>query len=166
MARITIEDYDPKRHPNPMGFRNPQEERHKQSPTLEPYKVCLVTAAGFTFIFHSLEQLKLCLHYYEQKTHPSSRLPAYSECYEGYFSGHPWRYPKRWRYYVERWFERLPQFLLEKGRRGKVSKALHKALEAYSKTPGATTGASLIPYSDPSDTIEMTQRNQERSLKS
>jgi hypothetical protein len=74
--------------------------------------VLKVTVAGFTFHFISVEQIQACLSYYEQKIHPSSRLAT---------SG-----GDRWEF--ERWFERLPMYLLEDAKRIKVLKALHKAL--------------------------------------
>ena len=57
MARIQIEDYDVSQHSNPMQwFDDTQRKRHQKAPSLIPYKVCLVTVKGFTFIFHSVEQ--------------------------------------------------------------------------------------------------------------
>jgi len=71
-----------------------------------------VTVAGFTFRFISVEQIQDCLSYYERKIHPSSRLAI---C-----GGDHWE--------SERWFERLPMYLLEDAKRIKVVKALQKAL--------------------------------------
>jgi hypothetical protein len=71
-----------------------------------------VAVASFTFRFISVEQIRDCLSYYEQKTHPSSRLSTRG--------GDHWEF--------ERWFERLPMYLLEDAKRTKVVKALRKAL--------------------------------------
>lgn len=112
MARIKIEDYNGSLHPNPMqSFDSVQRERHHRAPTLVPYKVCLVTVSDFTFIFHSIEQIQLCMDYYSRKTHSSSRLPVYTEN----IGGDHWE--------TQRWFERLPQHLLENSHRPRVESA-------------------------------------------
>jgi hypothetical protein len=129
MARITIEDYDSTRHMNSMWYiDDAQRERYFRAPTLTPYKVCLVDVCGFTFVFHSLLQLRVCLEYYTQEHHPSSRLPVYTENLGGDHNE------------MQRWFEKLPQFLLEKGKRAKVVAALERGLEEYSKHATAETG--------------------------
>src|SRR5262245_33978029 len=132
MARITIEDFDPKLHGNPMWYiDDAQRERHLRAPTIVDHKVCLVRVCGFTFIFHSLTQLRLCLEYYSLEHQPSSRLPVYDQD----LGGDHWE--------TQRWFEKLPQFLLEKPKRSKVITALKKALEQYSKVPQAATGTPM-----------------------
>jgi hypothetical protein len=73
----------------------------------------LVSVASFTFQFFSARQLGECLEYYQRKTHPSSRLDA--------GGGSHWEF--------ERWFERLPMYLLEDAKRRKVVKALTEALK-------------------------------------
>src|SRR5207302_2347987 len=103
-------------------------KRHGRAPTIVPYKVCVVSVCGFMFEFHSLAQLRLCLEYYSQKHHPSSRLPVYDKNLGGDHGE------------TQRWFEKLPQFLLEKPKRSKVVAALTKALNAYSQVPEADTG--------------------------
>jgi hypothetical protein len=134
MARITIEEYDPMRHGNPMWYiDDAQRERHQRSPTLISYKVCLVSVCGFTFIFHSLLQLRLCLEYYLLEHQPSSRLPVY----DGSLGGD--------RCETQRWFEKLPQYLLEKPKRSKVVAALKKAQDAYVRVPEAETGTAKKP---------------------
>ena len=134
MARITIEDFDAMRHGNPMWYiDDAQRKRHQRAPTIVPYKVCLVKVCGFTFIFHSLPQLRLCLEYYSLEHQPSSRLPVYDKN----LGGDHWE--------TQRWFEKLPQFLLEKPKRVKVIAALKKALEVYSKVPNAETGTPKKP---------------------
>ena len=112
---------------------NAQRQRHDRAPTIVRYKVCVVNVCGFTFGFHSLPQLRLCLEYYDQEHHPSSRLPVYDDnlC---------WPHLE-----TQRWFERLPQYLLEKPKRSKVIAALKEALEEYSKLPEAETGIPPRP---------------------
>jgi len=134
MARITIEEFDSRRHGNPMWYvDDAQRERHYRAPTLIPYKVCLVDVCGFTFIFHSLPQLRLCLEYYSCKHHPSSRRPVYTgdSCWVHYTT--------------QRWFDKLPQYLLEEPKRLKVKIALKRAFEEYSKISEAETGTVTKP---------------------
>ena len=109
-----------------------QRERYNKSPTLTDYKVCLVTVCSFTFIFHSTEQIEMCLGYYRAKHHSSSRLPFNTKSL-----GDHWE--------AQRWFEQLPQYLLEKPKRLKVVKALEKALHEYSLVASATTGTKSNP---------------------
>ena len=137
MPRIQIEDYDSAHHANPMQwFDDTQRKRHQKAPTLVRYPVCLVTVKGFTFVFHSVEQIRLCLDYYSRKIRPSSRLPVYTENLGG---DH---------YETQRWFDRLPQFLLENGTREEVVSSLQAAVEEYSTFPEASTGVELKPYFD------------------
>jgi hypothetical protein len=91
--------------------------------SLLPRNVVIVRVASFTFKFQTVEQLRECLSYYEKRIHPSSRIPAKrSEAY----LGKDWRRLRGWD--VERWFERLPMYLLEEPKRQKVLKALAKTL--------------------------------------
>lgn len=91
---------------------------------LKPEFVILVRVASFTFSFESVEQLRECIKYYEKKTHPSSRIPAETIAAE---LGEDWRATRGWD--VERWFERLPMYLLEEPKRQRVVKALREALQ-------------------------------------
>ena len=52
--------------------------QYKKTKGLVPYKVCIVEVCGFSFQFHSLIQLELCLDYYSGKHHLYSRLPVYT----------------------------------------------------------------------------------------
>ena len=90
---------------------------------LAPREVILVRVARFTFRFTTTKQLRECIEYYEQKTHLSSRIPAKVIAAD---LGPDWRELRGWD--VERWFERLPMYLLEEPKRQKVLKALHKTL--------------------------------------
>jgi hypothetical protein len=137
MARITIENYDPLRHRNPMCYiDDAQRKRHHRAPTIVPCKVCLVTVCGFTFTFHSMLQLRVCHEYFTRVHHPSSRLPVYS----GDYGGDHWE--------TQRWYEKLPQYLLEKPKRTKVIAALNRALAEYGRVPEAETGAEPKPLAD------------------
>jgi hypothetical protein len=98
--------------------------------------VCLVTVKGFTFEFHSVAQIQICLDYYKRRHHASSRLPVYTEN----LGGDHWE--------TQRWFERLPQQLLNKHNRPAVIKALEQAIIEYSQIPGALTGIDTARYED------------------
>ena len=129
MARISIEDFDAVRHPNPMQWvDNLQADRSAHVGNLLPYKVCVVHVCGFRFLFHSVMQLELCLDYYRLEHRPSTRLPVHT----GLYGGDHWE--------TQRWFERLPQRLLEKSKRPVVVAALERATIEYSKHALAHTG--------------------------
>lgn len=72
----------------------------------------MVNVASFTFQFISRRQVEDCLNYYQRTTHPSSRLPVGAM--------------DHWE--AQRWFERLPMYLLEAPKKTKVVKALKQAL--------------------------------------
>jgi hypothetical protein len=120
MATIKFEAFDALRHRDMMApVSTGLLRQHLASPTLVHHIVCLVTVAGFTFVFHSIEQVRACLEYYSREHHPSSRLPVYTGNYGGDQSE------------TQRWFERLPQNLLEKPKRAKVVSALEQAISEY-----------------------------------
>jgi hypothetical protein len=73
----------------------------------------MVHVAAFTFHFFSVAQVRDCLAYYSQKVHPSSRAPLGAA--------------DHWE--LQRWFERLPMYLLEEPKRVKVIKAPERALK-------------------------------------
>jgi hypothetical protein len=91
---------------------------------LNPEHVIVVEVASFTFKFSTLEQLQECIRYYKQKTRPTSQVRAKTIASE---IGEDWRTRRGWE--VERWFERLPMYLLEEPKRQKVLKALSKTLK-------------------------------------
>jgi hypothetical protein len=109
---------------------NEQFERYQKSGGLAPYKVCLVEVCAFQFIFHSVLQVELCLDYYSRQTQPTSRLPVHTQN----LGGDHWE--------TQRWFEKLPMFLLERSKRSKVISALKRAIVVYSAVPGAVTSTS------------------------
>ena len=96
--------------------------------SLTPRHVIVVRVASFTFRFETSEQLRKCLEYYQQKTHPSSRIAPQALAAA---LGEDWRSQRGWE--VERWFERLPMYLLEEPKRQKVVKALSDALTLIEK---------------------------------
>jgi hypothetical protein len=91
--------------------------------SLLPSHVIVVRVASFAFRFESVERLRECIKYYEKKTRPSSRIAAKTLAAE---LGKDWRELRGWD--IERWFERLPMYLLEEPKRQKVLKALSRAL--------------------------------------
>jgi len=103
-------------------------ERLNASTALTPKHAIVVHVASFRFGFGSLEQLRACIDYYSRKTHPTSRVPALELAAD---LGEDWREQRGWE--VERWYERLPMYLLEEPKRKKVLKALQEALELAEK---------------------------------
>jgi hypothetical protein len=91
--------------------------------SLAPRHVIVVRVASFAFRFATVERLRECIKYYEKKTRPSTRISARVLAAD---VGEDWRRLRGWD--VERWFERLPMYLLEGPKRQKVLKALSKAL--------------------------------------
>jgi hypothetical protein len=80
--------------------------------TPPPTHVLMVHVASFTFHYFSIAQILDCLAYYSQKVHPSSRASVGAA--------------DHWE--VQRWFERLPMYLMEEPKRLKVVKALERAM--------------------------------------
>jgi hypothetical protein len=103
-------------------------KRQDGKANLIPSYAFTVHVASFRFGFGSIQQLKECIDYFSRKTHPSSRIPA-KVLAAGL--GEDWRELRGWD--VERWFERLPMYLLEEPKRQKVIKALTRALELAEK---------------------------------
>jgi hypothetical protein len=119
VARIWTEPYRADRHAAPIeywGFV----DAHLRTPTLVPKAVLMVNVVSFTFQFVSGEQLRDCLRYFELKIHPTSRRPIPGNI-------------DHWE--AQRWFERLPMYLLEDAKRKKVVTALRRALK-FAEAPG------------------------------
>lgn len=76
--------------------------------------VYLVDVCNFTFQFASIEQVKECKAYFEQKVHPSTI---------GY---HP-----PFEHYWQPWYCKLPKGINKDVKRQKVLKALHKILKKW-----------------------------------
>jgi hypothetical protein len=96
-------------------------EKYWRAPTLQRYQIYFVRVCGFTFEFHSLEQLKVCLAFFTQKVRPRSKI-TFSESERRIHWIH---------WFAQRWFERLPMQLLEERRRVRIVPALKEALMAF-----------------------------------
>jgi hypothetical protein len=117
MARIWKEPYDSVKHRAiPVEYWGKNDD-HLRAPGLIPKDIVMVHVASFTFQFVTVQQLRDCLSYFDQKTHPSNRLPMPSEA--SAFT--------HWE--AQRWFERLPVYLFEEPKRRKVVEALKHALK-------------------------------------
>lgn len=117
MARMWTEPLDPKRHIDYLrtthigGFpTEPSRDR------LIERRVYFVKVCGFTFQFHSLEQIERALAHFEQRIHPTSMQP-------GVTLEHYWQL----------WYERLPQWLFEEQKRMRVVAALSRALRDFGR---------------------------------
>jgi hypothetical protein len=97
---------------------------------LIPHEMALVRVVSFTFRFTTTKQLRDCIEYYEQKAHSTSRISAKTITAD---IGPDWRELRSCE--VERWFERLPMYLLEELKRQKVLSALHKTLSLVLAQP-------------------------------
>lgn len=115
MSRCWQEQYDPELHPDYMssswigGLK-----AMREATPLVPQWVYCVHVCSFTFLFHSLDQLRTCLGHFEQKLHSSSREPGYSL-----------------EHYWQRWYERLPAYLFKEPKRQRVIRALRQALNQF-----------------------------------
>ena len=111
MARMWAERLDPRRHVDQMrtihiGGIPPEPPRDR----LIDRWVYFVVVCGFTFEFHSLEQVERALSHFEQKIHPTSLRP-------GVTLEHYW----------QSWSERLPLWLFEEPKRLRIVSALRRA---------------------------------------
>jgi hypothetical protein len=106
-------------------------------------KIYFVEVCSFKFEFYSIEQMKETLAYFEQKTHPSSRLPD-----EEWINAEARKDPKNHRRKIDaflqserdvlqRWYERLPMWLYEEPKRQKVVKVLKQAIDKFSESKKA-----------------------------
>jgi hypothetical protein len=84
---------------------------------LVPREAIAVRVCSFTFYFESKEEIVEYIQFFQNKTHPTSRVPA---------SMLPDCSFRHW--HSQRWYERLPLFLQEESKREKVLKALRGAL--------------------------------------
>ncbi len=117
MARHWQEAYDWQKHRNRMlGGGPPADESPDQN--ILPRSVFFVAVAGFTFEFHSLQQIRATIEYFSQKVRPSSRIPEF------YSHG-----IDHWE--TQRWYDRIPMKLLKEPRRVRVVKALSNALKEF-----------------------------------
>ena len=84
---------------------------------LVPVWTYFVEVCGFTFKFGSVAQIEVVLEYYSKKIRPSTRQNTTHYAFERDIS--------------QRWYERLPQYLLKESKRIKVVKALENALVEF-----------------------------------
>ena len=108
MAKVWKEEFNAKRHSNRMDGAT---RRLRSEANFVPNWVFFVRVCSFTFEFHNLGQIAECLTYCSQKLHPSSRLDIGSA--------------DNWE--AQRWFERLPMYLIEEPKRIKTVRALAAA---------------------------------------
>jgi hypothetical protein len=137
MAKHWKEKYQPSTHINHMWGDGCEPDRTKDQ-VLDPTWVYFVRECGFTFEFHSLEQLEVCLAHFDQKMRPSTRIPE-DELWK--FGGdHGER---------QRWFERLPGDLFANTKRERIVKALSRAMEHFQREAGqpATEADEATPRS-------------------
>jgi len=145
MAQIWSETYDPKRHHDRMfdvsHIPGVPPGSYGRAPTLQRYLIYFVRVCGFTFEFHSLEQLKVCLAFFSKKVRPSSMIKLSDSDRR-----------MHWLHWVvQRWFERLPMKLLEERRRVRIVPALQEALMKFeSKERGSSRQASRKTVRKPS----------------
>ena len=102
------------------GVRNPERSRHD----FRPHVTWYVRVCSFTFRFTSIQQLKVCLEFFSQKTRPSSRIP--------FRDLKPYLDAALRGCEVQRWFDRLPMYLIEESKRQRVVKALTLAHKRWS----------------------------------
>ncbi|NYF89057.1 hypothetical protein RBB79_05885 [Tunturiibacter empetritectus] len=94
------------------GLRDFQRSPHD----FRPFTTWYVRVCSFTFRFTNIQQLETCLEFFKQKTRASSRIP-YRDLKPYVDAG-----LRGWE--VQRWFDRLPMYLLEEPKRQKVVAAL------------------------------------------
>ena len=137
MAKIWSEIYDGKTPKSGSLERRPANLMPRIGQTLPfhiPAEVWFVKVCGFTFVFNNIQQLDACLRYYSSKTHPSSIIKKEDLTAD---LGENWRELRGWD--IERWFERLPMFLLESAKREKVIKALQQAQQQWRQKYSVST---------------------------
>ena len=94
-------------------FSAPPVETH--DPKLDPAPAYYLRVCGFTFKFWSVAQIETALDFYREKVHPGSRMPTRGE--------HD---------VPQRWYERLPLYLQENGKRERAVRALERAVKQFS----------------------------------
>jgi hypothetical protein len=114
MARWWSEGLDPERHRDFMSSTHIGGLPVEPADRLLARRVYFVRAAGFTFQFVGLCQLRAALARFGRTIHPTSRWPGIDR--EHFWQG---------------WYERLPQWLLAKPRRVRVVAGLSRALAAF-----------------------------------
>lgn len=119
MSKHWKEPFDASRHSNQMWGAGCEADTTRDQ-ALDPCSVYFVRTCSFTFEFHSIAQLNICLAYFSQKLRPSSRL-RWEEL--GAHGGDQTE--------TQRWFDRLPQWLLKETKRLRVVRALQEGLAGF-----------------------------------
>ncbi|RFA26259.1 hypothetical protein CAI21_17420 [Alkalilimnicola ehrlichii] len=115
MSRVWREIADPKKHRDFMSsFTEGGIPVEKSRDNLVSKWVYLAHVCNFTFQFVSLDQVRECKAYFEQKTHPSTRGP------------HP-----PWEHYWHPWYCKLPKGINKGVKRQKVVKVLNEILAKW-----------------------------------
>lgn len=125
--------------------------RHWQEQTggdgLLPKMSIFVDVCGFTFRFSSISHLKETIEFYRRKTHPSSRLPG-PEWVRQQTRADPKNYRMNINKFIraehtvmQRWWEKLPLYLQENGKRQRVIAALENAHKEFAQRPRRTRRA-------------------------
>jgi hypothetical protein len=133
MADIWKEAYNPNRKGSLSAYHGANEtwefpQRTASAHSLSAREIWFVRVCSFTFVFHTLAQVEACLDFYNKKVHPSSRIPG--DRLPNYGGDHRER---------QRWFERLPTYLLEEPKRKKVVAALRAAVREWTKEQRTST---------------------------
>jgi hypothetical protein len=116
VARYWKEPLDPSRH---LDHFHAGAAVPRQGPIGSGFSY-FVTVAGFTFEFASLDQIRECLSFFEERIRGSSRRPVFE--------------PEKGQWQM--WHERLPAQILKGSKRERVIKALREAVASFSE--GAT----------------------------
>ena len=124
MARIWTETFNPKRHADKMRDGSPLPD----APVPQRYPVYIVLVPGFTFEFHNIQQIEVCLRFFSQKVRPESMMQFLDTD----------RHILELNSVSPRWFEELPLPLLEEHRRLEITAALTKALRRFRAGTGIT----------------------------
>lgn len=115
MSKHWKEPLDPSRHRDFMTYNDVGgfPRLPPRDPLVQDWSY-FVRVDGFTFEFASVAQIRECVAYCQQKTHPTRRHGAN-------IIEHDW----------QRWFERLPAGLLAGTKRERVVVALERALQEF-----------------------------------
>jgi hypothetical protein len=122
MATFWSETFDPRKHHDAMWpiAGVPKGDRWRTA-SLQTHVVYFVRVCSFSFEFHSIQQIEKCLGFFAQKIRPSSRRNVRN------FDPDPTLIHSL----AQRWFDRLPMYLLEERRRIPIAKALRQALQEF-----------------------------------
>jgi hypothetical protein len=106
------------RHFDLHGYRDLPGHDISPDEKLVPVFTYYVRVCSFTFRFGSVAQIRPVLEFYSREIHPSSRMPDS-------------QWLRAEHDVAQRWFERLPPYLMEDAKRPRVVKALEEALVIF-----------------------------------